>query len=226
MTGLSIHVVVDQQGTEIAYLELFEWAPKFLRLLGDPELLESMGSPTSQMLVGSQKVFFFENPPDRPWTRYFYAWFMGRTMAFADADDQQRFLSWVRAYLSSLGASSGSEPTGSGTSTCQGEAATITGTSGDDELTGTFRPDVIAGLGGDDVIKARDGSDTICGGGGNDTVDGSWGQDSIDGNSGDDELNAGPGSDTLNGGTGYDTLNGYWGTDTCIHGEDNKSCEA
>jgi hypothetical protein len=34
------------------------------------------------------------------------------------------------------------------------------------------------------------------------------------------------GEDATNDGTGYDSLNGYWGDDTCIHGEDNQSCEA
>jgi RTX calcium-binding nonapeptide repeat (4 copies) len=108
---------------------------------------------------------------------------------------------------------------------CQGEKATIIGTSGDDELTGTFGSDVIAGLGGNDAIRAGDGSDTVCGGPGDDRIYGSWGDDSIDGNSGNDEINGVYGGDTIDGGSGSDTLIGSGGTDTCDGGERNSSCE-
>lgn len=53
---------------------------------------------------------------------------------------------------------------------CDGRAATIVGTAGDDVITGTKHRDVIAALGGDDVIDGGGGADTICGGDGTDTV--------------------------------------------------------
>jgi RTX calcium-binding nonapeptide repeat (4 copies) len=55
--------------------------------------------------------------------------------------------------------------------TCQGEAATVTGTIGDDILTGTPGRDVIAGLAGSDTIAGLGGDDLVCGGDGSDTVD-------------------------------------------------------
>jgi RTX calcium-binding nonapeptide repeat (4 copies) len=117
-------------------------------------------------------------------------------------------------------------PVATPTPTCQGKAATIVGTWGDDELTGTYREDVIVGLGGADVIRARDGGDTVCGGGGNDTVYADWGADRVVGNTGNDTLNGYYGDDTLDGGAGLDSLNGGGGTDICVRGENVSRCEA
>ncbi|HSE82541.1 MAG TPA: hypothetical protein VLA87_12770, partial [Gaiellaceae bacterium] len=52
--------------------------------------------------------------------------------------------------------------------TCNGIAATIVGTSGDDRIVGTDGSDVIVARGGDDVVWARGDNDLVCGGGGND----------------------------------------------------------
>ena len=48
--------------------------------------------------------------------------------------------------------------------TCNGFAATLAGTDGDDVLVGTDQPDVIVGLGGTDTIRGLRGDDTICAG--------------------------------------------------------------
>ena len=107
--------------------------------------------------------------------------------------------------------------------TCDGKAATIVGTPGDDSLVGTSGVDVIVGLGGDDTITGGGGNDTICGnagndriqgGGGNDTVDGGDGNDIIIGAAGDDSLTGGSDDDTLTGSGGDDTLAGNDGDDT------------
>ena len=91
--------------------------------------------------------------------------------------------------------------------TCQGEPATIVGTTGDDRLVGTDGDDVIVALGGDDVISGRQGNDLICAG---------WGADTITGGTGDDRIFAGPGSDHVTGGDGDDHLAGGPGRDTLI----------
>lgn len=67
------------------------------------------------------------------------------------------------------------------TPTCQGEAATIVGTRGDDSLRGTTGDDVIVALGGDDVVVARGGDDLVCGGDGSDTLRGGRGADRLHG---------------------------------------------
>ena len=69
---------------------------------------------------------------------------------------------------------------------CDGKAATIVGTSGDDELTGTGGDDVIVGLGGDDRIVGGAGNDTLCGFNGDDTLIGGEGDDVIFGGGGSD----------------------------------------
>jgi uncharacterized delta-60 repeat protein len=106
------------------------------------------------------------------------------------------------------------------TVTCQGLAATIIGTPGDDRpLVGASRADVIAGLGGNDQIIAQDGDDIICGGAGDDLVFAGSGSDSVEGNEGNDELNGDirqdgePGNDVLRGNDGNDILFGELGND-------------
>jgi Ca2+-binding RTX toxin-like protein len=105
--------------------------------------------------------------------------------------------------------------------TCQGRAATIVGTPGDDRITGTSGADVIIARGGDDVVRAGRGDDVVCGGDGADTISGGPGGDELygerDGQGYDrggsfrypDELSGGPGDDLLDiGGDGRRTDQG------------------
>lgn len=102
--------------------------------------------------------------------------------------------------------------------TCQGEAATIVGTSGDDLLQGTEGRDVILGRGGDDHIVGYGGDDLICAGPGNDRLIGGSGNDQLLGGPGNDRLIGGTGEDQLDGGSGRDQLNGGSGNDTLMGG--------
>lgn len=110
----------------------------------------------------------------------------------------------------------------SGPPKCDGIAATIVGTPGDDVLKGTSGRDVIVGLGGNDTINGLDGNDVICGGAGKDTVNaggggdvvfGGGGRDRLKGQSGKDLLFGQGGNDSLIGGGGKDLLNGGKGKD-------------
>ena len=78
-----------------------------------------------------------------------------------------------------LGVAPVSAPAHSAAATCDGIAATIVGTDGDDELTGTTGDDVIAGLGGQDTIDGGGGNDVLCGDAGADVVVGGTGSDRI-----------------------------------------------
>jgi len=80
--------------------------------------------------------------------------------------------------------------------TCNGKAATIVGTPGNDVLLGTPGDDVIVGLDGNDSINGKGGNDTICGGNGNDTIYGGPGNDQLFGNGGNDIVNGNEGNDT------------------------------
>ncbi len=71
---------------------------------------------------------------------------------------------------------------------CNGELATIVGTSGFDTLEGTDGHDVIVGLGGSDWIYDRAGNDTVCAGSGNDVIYGAEDDDWIDGGGGVDTI--------------------------------------
>ncbi len=64
--------------------------------------------------------------------------------------------------------------------------ATITGTSGNNNLTGTTGDDDIYGLAGNDTLNGGDGNDTLYGGDGNDTLIGGNGNDILDGGNGSD----------------------------------------
>jgi Ca2+-binding RTX toxin-like protein len=72
--------------------------------------------------------------------------------------------------------------------TCHGLAATIGGTSGDDEIDGTSHDDVIITLDGDDEIDGHGGDDTICAGNGDDEIDGGDDEDDISGEGGRDTV--------------------------------------
>ncbi len=102
--------------------------------------------------------------------------------------------------------------------TCQGLAATIVGTAGNDNISGTAGRDVIVGLGGNDRIEGLAGNDVICGGAGADTLIGGWGNDQLSGGNGTDELRGGRGNDVLRGDDGRDTLLGQQGSDRLIGG--------
>ncbi|MEA2347070.1 MAG: trimeric autotransporter adhesin [Thermoleophilaceae bacterium] len=86
--------------------------------------------------------------------------------------------------------------------TCNGLAATITGTDGAETLRGTAGADVIAALGGNDRVSALGGNDVVCGGEGNDKLGGGGGNDKLFGEAGKDALKGQGGKDLLNAGTG------------------------
>jgi RTX calcium-binding nonapeptide repeat (4 copies) len=90
------------------------------------------------------------------------------------------------------------------TAFCNGIAATIVGTNGNDVRSGTPGKDVIAGLGGSDTLSGLAGNDVICGGGGKDLLKGGKGNDKLYGQKGKDTLKGGPGNDKLKGGAGKD----------------------
>ena len=71
--------------------------------------------------------------------------------------------------------------------TCNGVAATIVGSPGNDDISGTSGRDVIATLGGDDKVRAQGGNDLICSGAGNDDIRGDAGTDNINGGTGFDD---------------------------------------
>jgi hypothetical protein len=136
---------------------------------------------------------------------------------------------------------------GQETPTCDGLAATILGTEGDDVLMGTKGPDIMVGLGGNDVLRGLGGNDVMCGDNGrdrlfggtgndmlnggkkNDILKGDQGRDLLFGNQGNDRLFGGGGGDHLEGGSGTrDKLFGKGGFDVCSDPQDTTvtgTCE-
>ena len=72
-----------------------------------------------------------------------------------------------------------SSPALSAEDRCPGDAPTITGTAGDDDLVGTSGDDVIHALAGDDTVHGGGGHDVICGGEGTDRLHGEDGDDRL-----------------------------------------------
>jgi hypothetical protein len=89
---------------------------------------------------------------------------------------------------------------------CDGQLATIVGTSRANKLRGTSGRDVIVARGGDDVVRGLGGKDLVCGGDGDDLLIGGAGADKLRGQRGDDDLRGGPGRDVLMGGRGSNAL--------------------
>lgn len=113
----------------------------------------------------------------------------------------------------------GGAATGAQTYWCYGQAATIVGTPGDDELVGRAdTADVIVGLGGDDSINGMTADDyfdhtgsspgdRLCGGPGEDRIMGGFGEDRIQGGGDDDHVDGKFGYDWLTqGGAGNDRV--------------------
>jgi len=105
---------------------------------------------------------------------------------------------------------------------CEGQPATIVGTTGPDTLTGTAGRDVIVGLGGADTITGGQGDDVVCGDGGATSAD-AEGADVLDGGSGNDVLAGGGGADRIWGTGGTDRLLGGWGKDLLGGGSEDDS---
>ena len=135
----------------------------------------------------------------------------------------------VTAVTAAMLATTLAAPAGAQTgATCDGQAATIVGTGGDDTIIGTAGNDVIVGLGGNDSIDGLDGDDVICGDEGNDIIRGGMGADRLLGGPGNDImrgqqstdfLDGGDGNDTLRGNNGADTITGRNGNDTLLGGK-------
>lgn len=122
-------------------------------------------------------------------------------------------------------------------------AATITGTGGDDwicagaganTIVAGAGDDIVFGRGGADVIRGGPGEDTLWGGAkadrliggpGTDTIRGNGGADLLLGGGGDDELLGGGGADALDGGTGPDDAHGGPLNDACTRASTKTSCE-
>jgi hypothetical protein len=137
----------------------------------------------------------------------------GEAIAFTTAGSA--FLSVnekVNSPVSKVSITGGTAPPPSGP-TCNGLAATITGTAGDDVLIGTDGVDVIVGFDGNDEIYGKKGNDILCGGPGRDRIYGGGGRDQIWGGINSDVLRGGPGSDRIAGLKGNDKLFGHGGHD-------------
>jgi uncharacterized repeat protein (TIGR01451 family) len=115
---------------------------------------------------------------------------------------------------------------------CAGQAASVVGTAGDDQLTGTAGTDVfvalggndtIIGLGGDDLVCGKGGADVIRTAGGDDLVRAGGGNDRVKGGNDRDELRGGGSRDRLAGGAGADALDGGTGSDRCAGGPGRDS---
>ncbi|MFO1322068.1 MAG: calcium-binding protein [Burkholderiales bacterium] len=85
-----------------------------------------------------------------------------------------------------------------------GDAATLTGTHGDDNLAGYGGDDDLRGLAGDDILHGYGGNDRLAGGFGADTLVGGAGDDVIDGGGGGDTyvFSLGDGHDVVTSGPG------------------------
>lgn len=88
----------------------------------------------------------------------------------------------------------------------EGQTATVTGGSGEDDFDGGLGPDTFTGNGGADDLRGAGGPDVLRGGPANDVLTGGDGDDQLTGDDGDDRLRGGGGNDAEDGGGGNDLL--------------------
>lgn len=103
---------------------------------------------------------------------------------------------------------------------CRGQAATIVGTSGDDDLSGNpLLADVVYLGAGNDTYRGDSSDDVICGGKGKDLISGGGGNDTVIGGAGKDRIGGADGNDRVLGGTGNDTVVEAAGDDKLAGGD-------
>ena len=100
-SGGSLHSVIDSQGREVAFLQLYGFVPAAVSASQTSDIVSAMfgARPTSRSIIAGRQVFLFEDP-EVPASRYTYMWQMGNTVIAADSGDDEQILRWIRAYLS------------------------------------------------------------------------------------------------------------------------------
>jgi Ca2+-binding RTX toxin-like protein len=105
-------------------------------------------------------------------------------------------------------------------------AAPVAGTGGV-EITATDGDDIISGDAGDaNTLTGGTGDDNITGGSAADTITATAGDNTIDGNDGNDTITTGAGADTITGGTGNETVTTGGGADVITTDAGNDSVDA
>lgn len=145
------------------------------------------------------------------WSNYYFE--ESNTLVVSGTESSVVGLFVLKPQLPGLAPDPDPDPDPSASASCQGEEATIVGTSGDDDLKGTPGPDVVQLGRGDDRFKGRGGDDLICGGAGEDILLGGAGDDSIRGNRDADRLRGQRGDDLARGGSDADRVSGGAGDD-------------
>ncbi|GAA0912625.1 calcium-binding protein [Virgisporangium aurantiacum] len=108
---------------------------------------------------------------------------------------------WLVMLITAGSLATPTTPARAAPATCNGLAATIVGTAGNDVITGTAGNDVIAAFGGNDTVSGLGGNDTACLGQGNDFFDGGTLNDTFVA-----EAGAADGTDSFVGGAGTDRV--------------------
>ena len=132
--------------------------------------------------------------PGQPLTDWSHPWSpsAGRYAVFANAVDDEGLTSPTVL----RGVHGRRRPAADAAGVCQGVAATIVGTEGDDVLRGTSGPRRHRRARWNDTISGLGGNDIICGGDGNDRIDAGNGADTVIAGAGDDVVFGGSGADT------------------------------
>jgi hypothetical protein len=103
VSGFSLHRVMDADGKEIAFLQLYELSSEFPSDASDTRVLRSfVGQEIAPATTLSrQRVYLLEDPSD-PDSRYTYAWRSGDVVTAIDSGSREQLLAWVGAYLMAL----------------------------------------------------------------------------------------------------------------------------
>ena len=103
VTAFSLHTVMDLDGNEMAFLQLYELSSAVPSDASGAEVLRAfLGEEIAfAATLSRQQVYLLEDPSD-PDSRYTYAWRRGNVFAAADSGGREELLGWVRAYLRAL----------------------------------------------------------------------------------------------------------------------------
>jgi len=100
--SLSLHTILDSEENEVAYLQLWGFAPGVVPEVLTVDVASQLAvGEGSEVTIAGQNLILMRDPAN-PLSQYKYLWLSGDVLLVADGPDEQLLTTWVESYLSAL----------------------------------------------------------------------------------------------------------------------------